>query len=701
MTLSAALSDVISAEIDITIVKGRDLVAKDGSGFLKLGAKKTSDPYVTIHHVKKNARSRPVLGKTEVISKTVNPEWPDATFKIHLEGRSWHPTEPIVLAIYDRDRGSNDDPMGEVLLPMEALADGQVQEKWWPVQNCKGCKDAKGDLLVKVSVLLRKALSLQAKQAYPLPRSTGTVAIGLGWDGTIANAIDLDASCVVVDFRGRILKEECVYYAQLQSRSKAIRHTGDEQEGDEDLGQGDDEIILIDLHRVPSNVCALHFIATVATEGKTFADVKTSKMRLVEWKSGREEARFEPARAGAHTALFFGRLARPSPNEPWTMQAIGASDNTARDWGTLVPEVQMFTRDLVPGLQIDVNARVAIMRKGGLIRVADYCNGRVPSKLTLGLYWDVTDGVNIDLDASVVMLDKNFQQIDLVFFGKLHSSDGSIHHGGDEREGDEKGDDEKVFLHLDRVHPAVAHLFFVINSYSGQELDDVKDAGCHLFDSATGQDLARFEMTNTAFLDKHTALLVGNLFRDAQSGGEWAFEIASLAAQGKTANMNLSQIQDVLKKRPQRALPPPRLPPGGGSFMLRGMNATSAARRLSGGAFELARQASGTLLSAVGIATPAEAPPPMGEPVVMPMQAPPATVVTTQVTTVQYAPNITPAAVPIVQAAPVPISDPTPAPASTTATPLEQLKQLKGMLEMELITQAEFDAKKAELLSRM
>ena len=29
-------------------------------------------------------------------------------------------------------------------------------------------------------------------------------------------------------------------------------------------------------------------------------------------------------------------------------------------------------------------------------------------------------------------------QIDLVYFGKLRSSDGSIQHGGDEREGDEK-----------------------------------------------------------------------------------------------------------------------------------------------------------------------------------------------------------------------------------------------------------------------
>ena len=99
--------------------------------------------------------------------------------------------------------------------------------------------------------------------------------------------------------------------------------------------------------------------------------------------------------------------------------------------------------------------------------MTDYCPNGVPSMLVMGLAWDVTNGVNIDLDASAILLDAKLQQIDLVFFGKLGSSDGSIKHGGDEREGDEKGDDEKIFLQLGRVHPAVKYIGFVINSYSG------------------------------------------------------------------------------------------------------------------------------------------------------------------------------------------------------------------------------------------
>ena len=75
----------------------------------------------------------------------------------------------------------------------------------------------------------------------------------------------------------------------------------------------------------------------------------------------------------------------------------------------------------------------------GLLLIAPDCFGsQVPEHLVMGLSWDITQGRNIDLDASALLLDAQMRQIDLVFFGKLGSSDGAVRHGGDEREGDEK-----------------------------------------------------------------------------------------------------------------------------------------------------------------------------------------------------------------------------------------------------------------------
>ena len=65
----------------------------------------------------------------------------------------------------------------------------------------------------------------------------------MGWEMLRGGkAIDLDTSCVAMSDKGQILLNECAYFAQLRSASGAITHTGDEQEGDEDLGQGDDEV---------------------------------------------------------------------------------------------------------------------------------------------------------------------------------------------------------------------------------------------------------------------------------------------------------------------------------------------------------------------------------------------------------------------------------------------------------------------------
>ena len=65
MSTARDVGAVIGAEIDITIEAGRDLVAKDGSGFLGMGKAKSSDPYVKI--IYRGA----TLQKTAVQKKTV------------------------------------------------------------------------------------------------------------------------------------------------------------------------------------------------------------------------------------------------------------------------------------------------------------------------------------------------------------------------------------------------------------------------------------------------------------------------------------------------------------------------------------------------------------------------------------------------------------------------------------------------------
>jgi tellurium resistance protein TerZ len=247
--------------------------------------------------------------------------------------------------------------------------------------------------------------------------------------------------------------------------------------------------------------------------------------------------------------MFMVRIARSAPNQ-WTLSPIEDTHPTARDFGSLVPYLKSYTRDLIPNIRVDPTERVAILRKGGNVRLTDYCaGGKLPDKVTFGLAWDVTDGVNIDLDASALCLDRNMNCVDQVWWSHLKSEDTAIQHHGDEREGDEIGDDEKMDLYLSRVSRNIQYIGFVINSYSGQELDDVDRASCHLFDSKTNVDMVTYAMTNSQALDGYTGLLVACLYRGV-SPGEWGLSIIAEAGHGKLAKDLVGQLQNYLRRYP-------------------------------------------------------------------------------------------------------------------------------------------------------
>ena len=68
-------------------------------------------------------------------------------------------------------------------------------------------------------------------------------------------------------------------------------------------------------------------------------------------------------------------------------------------------------------------------------------------KVCLG--WDTRS----DIDASILMYDKDGNCLDKVWWRKTASSDNSIKHGGDDRTGEGKGDDECIIVELHKVNP--------------------------------------------------------------------------------------------------------------------------------------------------------------------------------------------------------------------------------------------------------
>ena len=531
--------------INVEILQARNLIAKDRN---LLGRPTTSDPYGKLFVGGK------LIGTTKVIPKALNPVW-NARFQyktgadsaarmVQPEYRNQPPLDAI-LKIWDHDKLSDDDPMGTVSISLNPL---QTQTtKWYAIGKGSGrdfCKNAKGEVQIKITFEGNRMLQISRGQEHTLLYKR--IRVGLAWDVEKGQHVDLDSSCVAVDRNGQVLMEETVYYGNLANSNNSIQHSGDELTGE---AIGDDEKIIFELDRVPSKVFSLYILLTVVTPGKTLQDVKSAQVRFISIESREGICRYVPhSLGGQNTSLFLCRLARRGSN--WILTPIEEGHPHARDFGSLIPEIKGYTRDLVPNIQINPQERVAIMRKGGTIRVSDYVpGGKIPPHVSFGLAWDVTNGVNIDLDASAILLDANLGLRDLVNFRQLQSKDGSIRHSGDEREGDEAGDDEIINISLLSISEDIKYIGFVINSFSGQELDDVDQASCHLFDPKTGTDIASYTISNSKELDKHTALIMGCLFRGDEAN-DWYLRIISLPSQGRTADKNVDELQTFLLCNP-------------------------------------------------------------------------------------------------------------------------------------------------------
>ena len=91
------------------------------------------------------------------------------------------------------------------------------------------------------------AINLQKGQRVSLDSSMKHALVGLGWDTNRYDGgqdFDLDASAFLLGANGKLLRDEdFIFYNNLESRNKAVVHTGDNLTGD---GEGDDEVILID-----------------------------------------------------------------------------------------------------------------------------------------------------------------------------------------------------------------------------------------------------------------------------------------------------------------------------------------------------------------------------------------------------------------------------------------------------------------------
>ena len=173
-----------------------------------------------------------------------------------------------------------------------------------------------------MGVSLSKGGNVSLTKAAP---NLTAIAVGLGWDvrSTAGDDFDLDASALALGDNHKIMSDDWfVFFNNLKSPDGSIEHQGDNLTGE---GDGDDEVINIDLKTVPPQVASV--VVTVSiydaeSRHQSFGQVRNAYIRVVNLANDVELARYDLTEdASVETAMVFGEVYRYGGE--WKFRAIG------------------------------------------------------------------------------------------------------------------------------------------------------------------------------------------------------------------------------------------------------------------------------------------------------------------------------------------------------------------------------------------
>ncbi|MFD8892073.1 TerD family protein [Streptomyces sp. NPDC059566] len=181
-------------------------------------------------------------------------------------------------------------------------------------------------------------VSLQKNQTVSLVKGgrplLSQVKMGLGWEPAFRGKdIDLDAS--VIAYGPQRNHIDSCYFGKLSILGGAVKHSGDNLTGE---GAGDDEVIVVDLGRIPADATGLVFTVN-SFSGQKFTEVAKAYCRLIDAASGEELVRFDLTSAEPQTGVMMAKLIKQFSGE-WEMTAMGEFVKSRTVRGMVKPAAQ-------------------------------------------------------------------------------------------------------------------------------------------------------------------------------------------------------------------------------------------------------------------------------------------------------------------------------------------------------------------------
>lgn len=188
------------------------------------------------------------------------------------------------------------------------------------------------------------SINLQKGQRINLVKSGETLSkimVGLGWDpvsnhsakgffsslfGAGTKNVDCDASVFMLNENDSLKNGNIVYFGNLKSKCGSVQHTGDNLTGE---GDGDDEVILVELPKVPKDIVKLVFVVNIydsKERNQDFGMIKNAYIRVVNSGTKEEIIKYNLSEDySGKTALIAGEIYRNG--DEWKFAAIGEGTN--------------------------------------------------------------------------------------------------------------------------------------------------------------------------------------------------------------------------------------------------------------------------------------------------------------------------------------------------------------------------------------
>lgn len=367
-----------------------------------------------------------------------------------------------------------------------------------------------------------------------IPINEPTVFVGLGWDFTGKETFDLDASITGFDEKYNVL--EAIYYGNKKGLKGSVIHFGDNLTGE---GEGDDEVIQVNLKSVPENV---YYLAVTINSYSKNSLIKAQSAYIRLYTNNYSIGRYTLARTKDCIGLLLGVFQRYEANNTWYFRCMADPIR-----GNVVTQSYEDIKTLL--------GNYTIGKDGGKNYVQHPLPGeplfdfnkwqKVDNRFTyIGLGWDIQQGSNFDLDASIITFDEKNNISEIIFHRNLHSSNNAIIHYGDNRTGVGEGDDEVLSIDFANIPLNIFSLAVIINSFKGNSLVSIMNAFIRLYDQTKFIGVNVLEQCPEC-----TGLLLG-IFKKEEKTGFWYFCPVRDIITGIEAPQSVNDVKYHLEQHP-------------------------------------------------------------------------------------------------------------------------------------------------------